>query len=190
MIPATTNATPKVAKYSNHINAASQSHSLWIFKFGVCGAAVADHSGVPAERPLRAARRSTAADTDAMLSVTAKRPLARLGAAAGLLARPPVPVTLALPGAAVLLLAAAQALLAVVLVRLLRLLLVQLGRLGDGLFDCFLFVPRLLFGGGGGGSVRESRYCLFLLAKRASGVAFAAARRLLWRLITRAVRLA
>jgi hypothetical protein len=45
-------------------------------------------------------------------------------------------------------------------------------------------------GGGGGGSVRESRYCLFLLATRASGVAFAAARRLLWRLITRAVRLA
>ena len=86
-----------------------------------------------------------------MLSVTAKRPLTRLGAAAGLLARPPVPVTLALPGAAVLLLAAAQALLAVVLVRLLRLLLARLGRLGDGLFDCFLFAPRLLFGGGGGG---------------------------------------
>ena len=82
-----------------------------------------------------------------MLSVTAKRPLTRLGAAAGLLARPPVPVTLALPGAAVLLLAAAQALLAVVLVRLLRLLLPpppgRLGRLGDGLFDCFLFAELL-----------------------------------------------
>jgi hypothetical protein len=134
-----------------------------------------------------------------MLCVAAKRPLARLGAAAGLLARPPAPVALALHGAAVLLLAAALALLAVVLLRLLRLLLPpppgRLGRLGDALFDGFLFVPRCRRGGcggggGGGGSVRESRYCLFLRAKRAPGVAFAAARRLLWRLITRAVRLA
>ena len=123
MVPAATYATPRVAKYSSHINTASQNHSLWVFKFGVCAAVVTGHLGRPAERPCCVARRSTAADTDAMLSVTAKRPLTRLGAAAGLLARPPVPVTLALPGAAVLLLAAAQALLAVVLVRLLRLLL-------------------------------------------------------------------